>query len=179
MSDVLIAPFTNSAIRDWPTGHFTRLVGLLLDRLGDGAAIRVIGTASQRLKACEIVRPFPSDRVSNECGRIAWPALSVMIRSAACVIANNSGIGHVAGLYGTPTVSIFGGSHRRIEWRPRGPNVVLLSRAIGCSPCQLDHGDTSPYDKACLRGIDPASVVDAAVEAMRRASAPRHGQGRE
>lgn len=171
MSEVLVAPFTNSAIRDWPVGHYTRLVGLLVDGLGRDVRVRVIGTPGQRLRACEIVRPYDSERVSNDCGRIAWPALLSALRSAACVIGNNSGIGHLSGAFGTPTVSVFGGSHERLEWRPRGANVVLLTRAIGCSPCQLDHGDTSLYDKACLREIEPKTVFDAAVRVMSRAAA--------
>lgn len=172
MSDVLLAPFSNSSIRDWPVEHYITLVGLLLDQLDREVRLAVIGTAGQRLRACDIVRRYDSRRVLNECGRTTWPAVVSALGSAKCVIGNNSGIAHVAGLFGTPTVCIFGGSHERIEWRPRGRNVVLLTRAIGCSPCQLDHGDNSPYNKACLREIEPASVLDAAVRIMNRAAAP-------
>ena len=177
MSDVLIAPFSHSPIRDWPVEHYTRLVGLLIDGLDGDARIRVIGTAGQRLRACDIVRPYRSGRVTNECGRTAWSAVLAGLRSARCVVGNNSGITHVSASLGTPTICIFGGSHERIEWRPRGRNVVLLTRAIGCSPCQLDHGDTSPYNKACLRQIDPASVLDAAVRIMGRATTRGEGEG--
>lgn len=171
MTELLIAPFSNSAIRDWPTHHYTSLVGLLLDALGSDAHIRVIGAAGQRLRANDIIRPYDSGCVSNDCGRTTWPDLLAALRSATCVIGNNSGITHVSSLCGTPTVCVFGGSHYRREWRPRGGNVVLLTRAIGCSPCQLDHGDTSPYNKACLREIEPASVRDAALTIMSRAAA--------
>lgn len=177
MSAVVIAPFSHSAIRDWPVGHYADLVALLLGELGDAARIRVVGTAGQRLRACEIVRRYPSDRVTNECGRTAWPDMVTALRAAKCVIGNNSGIAHIAGAFGTPTVCIFGGSHERIEWRPRGANVILLTRAIGCSPCQLDHGEASPYDKACLREIEPASVLDAAAKIMGRAAAAGAGEG--
>lgn len=170
MNDVLIAPFTNSTIRDWPVEHYTSLVGLLLGELDSDACIRLIGTAGQRLRACDIVRPYDSGRVRNECGRTAWPTLLAALGSARCVIGNNSGITHISGAYGTPTVCVFGGSHERREWRPRGKNIVVLTRAIGCSPCQLDHGDTSPYNKACLREIEPASVSTAALRIMSRAA---------
>ena len=99
--------------------------------------------------------------------------------SARCVIGNNSGITHVSGFRGTPTVCVFGGSHERQEWRPRGSNIVLVSRAIGCSPCQLDHGDVSLYDKACLRQIEPASVLAAALTVIERAAAARRAGGED
>ena len=177
MTEVLVAPFSNSAVRDWPVAHYTSLVGLLLDGLGGDARVRVIGAPGQRLRACAIVRPYPSERVSNDCGRIAWPALLNRLGTALCVIGNNSGITHVSSSRGTPTVCVFGGSHERREWRPRGGNVVLLTRAIGCSPCQLDHGDTSPYNKACLRQIEPVAVFGAVLRAIDRARATARVEG--
>lgn len=168
MSEIVIAPFSNSPIRDWPGTHFAALIGLLLEQLGTDCRIRLTGTANQRLGVNEIVRYHPADRVINACGRMSWEDVLAALRTADCVIGNNSGIAHVAGFFNTPTVCIFGGSHQRIEWAPRGENVVILSRVIGCSPCHLDHGHVSPYGKACLREIDPVQVADAAKRIMAR-----------
>lgn len=165
MNDIIVAPFSNSAIRDWPASHFDELIGLLLEEPGV-ERIRVIGTASQRLGACDIVRRHSPVHVINECGRLAWGDVLMLLSQAACVIGNNSGIAHVSGAAGTPTVCVFGGSHDRREWRPRGPRVIVVSRNVGCSPCQLDHGSVSPYGKACLKHIAPEEVRDAARLAM-------------
>jgi len=170
MSNVIVAPYSNSAIRDWPAGHFSELIGLLLEDAPGDTCIRVVGTANQRLGANDIVRPHPADRVTNECGRMEWGTVLRAISEARCVIGNNSGLAHVAGYLGRPTVCIFGGSHQRIEWRPRGKNVVVLSRAVGCSPCQLDHGSVSFYSKACLRDITAEEVHAAARLAMQQAA---------
>lgn len=176
MSDIIVAPFSNSVIRDWQPEHVSKMISLLLDTPQVTGLIRVIGTPGQRLGACEIVRFHPSDRVFNDCGRMPWPAVVGSLRDAACVIGNNSGIAHLAGALGTPTVCVFGGSHQRLEWRPRGQNVVVVSRVIGCSPCHLDHGHSSPYSKACLRDIQPAEVRDAVVMIMARAQNLRREQ---
>ena len=173
MSDVLIAPFSNSTIRDWPTGHFTVLVGLLLERLPSPIGVRIIGTASQRLRAADIVRAPPAARVGNDCGRLSWAQLLDRLKTAECVVANNSGVGHLGGYLDIPTVCIFGGSHERHEWRPLGESVTLLSRTIGCSPCHLDHSVGSPYDKACLREIPPHAVADAVCQAIARSGSRR------
>lgn len=178
MNDIVVAPFSNSAIRDWPATHVSTLIGLLLDEPTIRGRIQVVGAPGQRLAACEIVRFHPADRVVNQCGRMAWPTVLDALREAACVIGNNSGIAHVAGSFGTPTVCVFGGSHQRMEWRPRGDHVIVLSRAIGCSPCHLDHGHVSPYGKACLRDITPESVRDAVVTAMTRARADVRSKSR-
>ncbi len=172
MNEILIAPFSNSDIRDWPLSHYARLVGLLLERLTGETTIQVIGTTGQRLRANEVVRPYPATRVVNACGRMAWSETVRRVKSALCIISNNSGLGHLGGHLGTPTVSVFGGSHARDEWRPLGPSVVLVSRVIGCSPCQLDHSTGSPYRKACLREIEPEVVAQAVMAAMARVRAP-------
>lgn len=169
MSTILVSPFSNSGMRDWPKPSFSRLIGLLLDRLGDDMRIKVTGTAGQRLRANEIVRPYPADRVINACGRMTQAELVAEMRGARCIVCNNSGVAHLGGFLGTPTVSIFGGSHQRREWRALGDSVILVTRAIGCSPCQLDHGQVSPYDKACLREIAPETVADAVEAAIARA----------
>jgi ADP-heptose:LPS heptosyltransferase len=126
----------------------------------------VVGSASHRLRANEIVRAYPATRVRNLAGRQSWAEMVRTVRGAACVVVNNSGVAHLAAHFGVPTVEIFAGTHQRREWRARGDSVILLSRAIGCSPCQLDHGQTSPYDKACLRQITPEMVADAMDRAM-------------
>jgi ADP-heptose:LPS heptosyltransferase len=168
MSGIIIAPFSNSDIRDWPIERYAATVGLLMDRLPADERIRIVGTAGQRLRANEVVRSYPSTRVSNECGRLSWSELVAELRMASCIISNNSGVGHLGGFFGVPTVCVFGGSHQRHEWRPLGKSVILVTRAIGCSPCQRDHGQLSPYDKACLREISPSVVADAALAIMER-----------
>lgn len=168
MKDIIVAPFSNSDIRDWPAEQYAALIGCLLERIEPGRRIRIVGTAGQRLRANGVVRAHPADRVVNECGRLTWSALLSELKRAGCVIGNNSGIAHLSGSFGVPTVCVFGGSHQRLEWRPLGRNVVLVSRAIGCSPCQLDHNSQSPYDRACLRLIEPEVVADAVFLAIER-----------
>lgn len=167
MADIVIAPFSNSDIRDWPTQHFAHLINLLVERHGRGV-IRIIGARSQTLRAHEIVREAPANRVVNQCGRLSWPEVEAHLRKAACVIGNNSGIAHVSARLGAPTVCVFGGAHPRAEWRPLGFNVALVSRAIGCAPCLLHRAQDCPYELACLNLIKPETVCAAAFEVMAR-----------
>ncbi|HEX4124552.1 MAG TPA: glycosyltransferase family 9 protein, partial [Tepidisphaeraceae bacterium] len=52
--------------------------------------------------------------------------LGEVIRSAGVFIGNDSGPGHVAGILGVPTVSIFGPGNTT-GWRPLGPRVTVVS----------------------------------------------------
>lgn len=160
MPHIVVAPFSNSDIRDWPAHHFRALIALLVEHW-DGV-VHVVGAPGQRIRAGEIVRSFDSRRVINECGRTVWGVTMDRIRSAACVIGNNSGIAHLAAFAGVPTICIFSGAHQRLEWRPVGNNVVTLSRAIVCSPCHFHHARDCPYGLACLDQISPEAVFETA-----------------
>ena len=168
MKTILVAPFSNSDIRDWPVGHFADLAGLLLEDLAKEDRITVVGTKPQRLRANEIVRRYDPRRVVNACGWHTWPQLVEEIKTASCVVGNNSGVAHLSGFHGVPTVCVFGGSHQRLEWRPQGFSVSVISRSIGCSPCQRDHNQDSPYAKACLRHIEPRLVAATVFKTMER-----------
>jgi ADP-heptose:LPS heptosyltransferase len=185
MKDIVIAPFSNSDIRDWPVEHFAALAGLLLEDLESDDRITVVGTRAQRLRGNEIVRAYDPARVVNACGWHTWPRLVEELKTASCVVGNNSGVTHLSGFHGVPTVCVFGGSHQRLEWRPLGFSVSVVTRSIGCSPCQLDHGQTSPYAKACLRHIEPRLVAETVFATMERvlaakaAGAPNGATARE
>jgi ADP-heptose:LPS heptosyltransferase len=170
VSSIVISPFSNSDIRDWPASHYGALISELVRRTDQALPIRVVGTRNQFTRACDIVRDFDPARVINDCGRLSWDELVAELRAAACMIGNNSGLAHLAGSFGVPTVCVFGGSHQRTEWRPLGRTVITISRVIACSPCGLDHGESCKFDKACLRQIEPGTVAGAVLSAMRRFS---------
>ena len=161
MNPIVVAPFANSDIRDWPLDHFQALIGQLIEARPE--PIHVVGAPGQAIRARDLVRPFDSDRVIDDCGRLTWPALNALIRGAACVIGNNSGIAHLAALAGVPTICIFGGAHQRGEWRPIGANVVTLTRALACSPCGFHDAAACPFGVACLGQISPETVFDVAI----------------
>ena len=163
MRRIILAPFSNSDIRDWPAEHYAGLIEELVLRRKVSEQIWVVGTPNQKMRGSDIVRRFDAERVVNACGRLSWPDLLSELRRASCVVGNNSGVAHLAGHYGVPTVCVFGGSHQRLEWGPRGPRLVLVSRSIACSPCGLDHGASCPFDKACLTQIEPTEVADIVV----------------
>jgi ADP-heptose:LPS heptosyltransferase len=129
---VVIAPFANERIREWPVENFQRLIAL---GLADGYSFAVCGTRAQRALANALVRPFSAERVRNLCGTATWAETSALLGKAAFVVANNSGIAHLAADMGQWVLCVFAGSHHWIEWMPRGARVVTLARMPACAPC--------------------------------------------
>jgi ADP-heptose:LPS heptosyltransferase len=145
---IMLAPFANERMREWPADNFRRFIELALQ---DGKKIVVTGTKTQRMLANEIVRPFPAGSVRNMCGRLSWAELNTLLSRAYCVVANNSGVAHLAAVAGTWTLCVFGAKHAWIEWMPRGPRVILLARGPACSPCEAG---LCPNGLVCLTQLD-------------------------
>jgi ADP-heptose:LPS heptosyltransferase len=154
--NIVISPFSNSSIRDWPLPHFKSLIELIESDLG--IAAEIVGTKEQREVANILVRGRSSVFVQNSCGNYSWTELSKLIQTARLVIANNSGVAHLAATEGTPTICLFGGSHSLYEWMPRGPRVVVLAPRPSCSPCAKYRLEDCPYAQLCLRSLSPNIV---------------------
>lgn len=84
------------------------------------------------------------------------------LRECRVVVAGDTGLLHLAGALGVPTVGVFGPTTSRDGfWDPACGEAV--ERELPCRPCSLHGGPTCPLgDHACLREL-PAEVVIAAV----------------
>src|SRR5882724_3975120 len=100
---IIISPFSNSDIRDWPLERYRELIGLLLAS-ADDLDVHIVGTSAQRTRANEIVRHHDASRVHNDCGKLSWKELEQLCASARCVVANNSGVAHMAAHAGATVV---------------------------------------------------------------------------
>lgn len=169
---IVIAPLSNDSLRDWPLPHFRDLARLCVDRLD--ARVTFVGSRPQRIPVNEMLRALPPDRFRNLCGRTSWSATAELLAAADCVVANNSGIAHLAAKLGVPTVCVFGASHNPYEWMARGPHVATVTKRTSCSPCALGRAPDCPFDKRCLREIPPGLVFDF-VERACRPVAPAAG----
>lgn len=156
---VVIAPLSNQLTRDWPIAHFRELA-ILCGRQLD-AAVEFVGTKAQRQHVNAVVRGLPADRYFNRCGLLRWEQTGALIRSAACVVSNNSGIGHYAAELGVPLVCVFAATHSPYEWMARGPHVSVIARRTACSLCGVgDRPADCPHDMRCLGDITPQQVFD-------------------
>ena len=146
---IVLAPFANERVREWPLANFH---GFIEHGLKLGHSFAVTGTWAQRALANTLVRPFPADRVHNLCGTTTWPEMQALLRRAPFVVANNSGIAHLAADVGQWVLCIFAGSHSWMEWMPRGPKVVTVARMPSCAPCCSGE---CPNDLVCLTDVTP------------------------
>jgi ADP-heptose:LPS heptosyltransferase len=99
-------------------------------------------------------------RVVNIAGSTDWSETAAIVRAANPVIANNSGVAHLAAASGTPILAIYSGSHQPQEWGPRGKDVRVVMAMVPCSPCGYDRIERCPNDHQCMKQIAPETIAD-------------------
>jgi len=65
---------------------------------------------------------------------LSLPQVVALLRCATAYVGNDSGVSHLAGALGTPTVVVFGDTDPR-AWAPRGPRVRVLHAPGICATC--------------------------------------------
>jgi ADP-heptose:LPS heptosyltransferase len=89
------------------------------------------------------------------------PAVAAALARACGVLANDSGLLHLAAAVGRPTVAIFASTHPALGFAPAGEGAVLC-RSLPCQPCALHGRERCPLGHHdCSRGIAVADVTAA------------------
>lgn len=160
---VCIHPGARAETRRWPAERFAQVANALAARgfriviTGNGAET---GLARRVSAAMSIARPAPLDLARD----ISLGALAVVISRARLLIANDTGVSHVAAGVGTPSVIVFSAADPA-RWAPldaRRHRAVYA--AVDCRPCA--HA-SCPIGHRCARELAPGVVIDAATDVLR------------
>jgi ADP-heptose:LPS heptosyltransferase len=156
---VVLAPGCKTGImaaKRWP-GY-----AALAERLD---AVAVVGTADDLASFGGSTATFPA-HCRMLAGRLTLRATAEVMAGARVVVANDSGLAHVAAAVGVPTLMLFGPTpHEALG--PLPPNVRVLRAGLPCEPCWR-----GPRLGACQGRVDCLSAlrvddVLTVVEAMR------------
>jgi ADP-heptose:LPS heptosyltransferase len=155
LSPVVISPFANERVRQWPSNHYRQLIEIIMRE--HALPVIIVGTRAQRASANDLVRGLSSQDARNTCGLLSWKELVNAIDAAPYVVSNNSGVAHLAAERARWTLCLFSGSHAFSEWMPRGPRVVTMSKVVPCSPCSLAE-ERCPNGTICMTELQPFEV---------------------
>ncbi|MBI5186018.1 MAG: glycosyltransferase family 9 protein [Nitrospinae bacterium] len=124
---VAIHPGSGSKNKNWPMENFREAAGLLAER-----GNKVLWIASP----AEEERGVPMRQEMKNIIRVQLPLgrLGSLLKFCSAYIGNDSGISHLAGLAGIPSVVIFGPTSPD-SWAPLGPKARPLWKRLECQPC--------------------------------------------
>lgn len=150
--------------RRWPPERFGAVVSALVER---GYDVALTGDRSEQ-PLCDAVvvaaGADASDHIEVLAGRTTVTELAAVVAAARLLVANDTGVAHLATAFGTPSVVLFGPTPPA-EWGPPadGPHRALWAGRRGDAHAQeLDPG---------LAAIDVDQVLAAVEEVAPRVSA--------
>ncbi len=162
---VCVAPETSGySWKRWPAQRWSELIQALV---GQHYHVIVLGMLRGRAAA----------GVTDMRGRTSLEQVADIMSRAAAVIGVDSGLLHLAGATGTPTIGLYGPTDPKL-CGPRGLKATILTPDIDCSPCWRQptgkcicaklpltaqaqpKGDTMPWT-ACMEAITVAQVLQA------------------
>jgi len=122
---IVLAPTANWAPKVWPGGHFADLFRTLTATRFPGAIPVVMGGPgeTERAMATPLLAALP-DAV-DLVGRVTIPVAAAILRRAALFVGNDSGLMHLAGSAGAPTIGLFGPTPSA-EYAPAGPHTLAV-----------------------------------------------------
>ncbi|MFZ5624454.1 MAG: glycosyltransferase family 9 protein, partial [Gemmatimonadota bacterium] len=152
---LIIHPGSGGSSRDWPAERFGRAARHLAERRG--LRVVVTGIASETAACDAALGACP--RALSLCGALTLEEMMALLARAALLIANSTGVLHLAAALGTPVVGLYPNSPsvgpRR--WRP------YVDRAAVVTP---------PDGSDVMERIEVERVVEAAAGLIETRCAP-------
>ncbi len=129
------------------------------DRLASefNARLLLFGSAGDS-HSIQDVQHFSSIPLVDLSGKTSLREAIILISRCGLFISNDSGLMHVAGALGVPTVAIFG-STNPVTTSPYGEKTILVKGRAACSPCLKK---VCPTDFRCMKSISIDNVYNAA-----------------
>ncbi|MES2999065.1 MAG: glycosyltransferase, partial [Pseudomonadota bacterium] len=162
-NSIALFPSAGNDVKEWGAGNFAELARLLeADSRVEGIDI-YFATAAEASQFG--ILPFSRQKVHIG---LDFRQLVESLSSNRVCVANNSFGAHVAGYCGCVVLGVYGGHETPAEWGPAFGFGFVLHTAEFCSPCHIARRSDCAYAMACLREIPVASVLDAALKALRQ-----------
>jgi heptosyltransferase-2 len=141
----------------WPAEHFAALARRLL---ASGREVWVLGGPADAPIGGEVAAAAPG--AINLAGRTTLSEAIDLLAAAAAVVANDTGLMHVAAALGRPVAALYGSTTPRFS-PPLTDRAAILREDLPCSPCFERVCPLGHFN--CLNGLAPERVW-AALEPM-------------
>lgn len=161
-----VASFAHAAKR-WSLGRYAEVFDALAARRG--LPVVLLGSEGEKSSNQMAAALAAKSRPLDLSGMTTLPEALGVLAEARLFLGNDSGLAHLAGAAGAPSVVVFGSTDPEATrpWDgPRGDakpvRLALVRRRTLCAPCRFA---VCPIDHACMEGVTPADVL-AAVDAV-------------
>jgi ADP-heptose:LPS heptosyltransferase len=140
------------ASRRWPPERFARVADALA---AEGLQIVLTGTAAEKPLVEKLLQAMRAPAL-DLAGLTSLGGLAALVARARLVIANDTGISHIAAAVKAPSVIVASGSDPK-RWAPLDRQLHrVLCHEIGCRPCAHP---ACPIGHPCALGVSAEQVI--------------------
>jgi heptosyltransferase-2 len=161
-----VCPCARHGNKMWPGERFAESAGHLAEQ--HGLPVLLFGGADER-EMCGAIEgaingAHPRASVLNLAGRLSLLETGCAMDRCAVVLANDTGLMHIAEARGVPVVAVFGPTVREFGFFPRGARATVIERpGLSCRPCTHIGLPRCPLGHfRCMKEIAPRAVIDGA-----------------
>jgi len=154
----------DARLKHWPPSHFVKLIERIFEH-SDGRVkhVLILGGSEDRDVGNQLRALLGNWAAYNLCGTLSIQTSAALIQKAACLIANDGGLVHVASAVGTPLVSLFGPVDPKVygPFPKRKTSLAVTNTGPACRPCyQKMRYQADCTHIACLRDLSPEHVFE-------------------
>jgi ADP-heptose:LPS heptosyltransferase len=160
---LVVAPAANWRAKIWPAERFVAVIRALTAPSAPlaGARVAVVAAAEERTAIAEVLEAVPPDRLIDlACGHDLL-TIAACLERAALFIGNDSGLMHLAGAVGAPTLGLFGPS-REQRYAPWGERAAFVRTPQSYEELVGAPGYDHRNSSSLMTGLDVEAVLAAA-----------------
>lgn len=155
-----LAPGAGYFTKRWPSEYFAELAAQLAKHYPDFALV-ILGGPQDVEAGRAITNAVAGGHVIDLTGRCSLLASAVFIKRSRLLVANDSGLMHMAEAVKTPVLMLAGSTTRELGFFPqRASSRVLENQMLVCRPCSHLGYDACPAGHfRCMRELTPALAL--------------------
>jgi len=117
--------------KQWPGENFAELALRLTasDGILPGAAVVILGAASEHALAAPVIENLPVSRAHDLVGKLDLLTVAALLARCDFFVGNDSGLMHIAAASGVPTLGLFGPS-REVHYAPWGTQCAVVRTGL-------------------------------------------------
>jgi ADP-heptose:LPS heptosyltransferase len=147
----VLHPGASATTRRWPPARFAAVADQLSSR---GLGVVLSGVAAERSLGRAILR-HARCRPVDLTGATTLGALALLLRNAALLVANDTGVAHLAAATGTSSVTLFMAGDP-VRWAYHDDRHRVVRAGVPCSPCPHL---SCPIDLRCAQDLSVGAVL--------------------
>jgi lipopolysaccharide heptosyltransferase II len=158
---VVICPGATYFNKKWRADGFVKTARHLMN---ERSAFIIIHGGRDDKDQCENIAADIGQGAFSLAGTLSLPESAALLRLSSLVIANDSGLMHLAQSQKAPVVGIYGPTTRELGFFPIEQNSTVVETSLPCRPCTPKGLNYCPkVHFRCMNDITPERVIEASL----------------